>query len=505
MAKPPAAVVRTFRPARQLQLYGLGARVRFQCTRCRKVKTACLVATMDGDWAQTLCQHCYGVLVHTQREKAKKIAEDESRIVQAKRQPSTKFEPRQSNAEPPRPIARKERQQSEHRLARIDRVLAFFRAAGIDVRVTPDECLWIDGTQTQPLGHLTESKTIEWKATVDELAFTYVRDKFIKAVTDYARFGEGFRPFLRDHERGFAIMRGGVQLAIIYPTHAQVLHRLIIYANFLTPGSHWKNLAKAVRRADSEIVAERKHEQGTKATARSATRRSISRLPDDLTPELVDTCLDASRRIRLERRLAYPGPVILEYGVGELTLMPIVGTAPRLFVPFRLNNGTETMEGALVLVDRDPLPLLIGENVAYADAITAWTHVLIGFADATCVERELAEPTARREPARPRFPASPVSDRRPSMRTLPRRSRWPRYLKPVGRWTRYSGSIVVAHVRRLPDGQTARDEAHDLARQVGIVLGPDETWVEAHIRGVPTDIEMRFQWHAPTELKLFHT
>ena len=91
------------------------------------------------------------------------------------------------------------------------------------------------------------------------------------------------------------------------------------------------------------------------------------------------------------------------------------------------------------------------------------------------------------------------------MRTLPRRSRWPRYLKPVGRWTRYSGSIVVAHVRRLPDGQTARDEAHDLARQVGIVLGPHETWVEAHIRGVPADIEMRFQWRAPTELKLFHT
>ena len=47
-------------------------------------------------------------------------------------------------------------------------------------------------------------------------------------------------------------------------------------------------------------------------------------------------------------------------------------------------------------------------------------------------------------------------------------------------------------------------EANNWARQVGIILGPDETWVRPHTRGVPEGIEIRFLWHAPPELKLLH-
>lgn len=50
----------------------------------------------------------------------------------------------------------------------------------------------------------------------------------------------------------------------------------------------------------------------------------------------------------------------------------------------------------------------------------------------------------------------------------------------------------------------AGDDAQDRARQVGITLRPSETWVKAHIRGVPDSIEMRFRWYAPTELKLLN-
>jgi hypothetical protein len=53
--------------------------------------------------------------------------------------------------------------------------------------------------------------------------------------------------------------------------------------------------------------------------------RYISELPDGLASELIGVCLEASRRIRLERQLAFHGPVILESAVGELTLDPISG------------------------------------------------------------------------------------------------------------------------------------------------------------------------------------
>ena len=40
---------------------------------------------------------------------------------------------------------------------------------------------------------------------------------------------------------------------------------------------------------------------------------------------------------------------------------------------------------------------------------------------------------------------------------------------------------------------------------VGITLHWDETWVQSYIRGVPDNIEMRFLWNSPTELKVFRT
>jgi hypothetical protein len=64
----------------------------------------------------------------------------------------------------------------------------------------------------------------------------------------------------------------------------------------------------------------------------------------------------------------------------------------------------------------------------------------------------------------------------------------------------YSGSFVAGHRRRLNEGRTASAEACDRARQVGIILHPHETWVRPHTRGIPEGIEMRFLWHAPTEL-----
>jgi hypothetical protein len=171
-------------------------------------------------------------------------------------------------------------------------------------------------------------------------------------------------------------------------------------------------------------------------------------------------------------------------------------------MPFRLSKGVETFNGELILSHHDPLPLLIGEDVSDDDAIAAWTYALLGIADATCIEFEPVEPTVRREPARVRWrpPSSPFQQRS-SARTLPRK-RWPKHLEPVGHWVQYSGAFVAGHRRRLNDDQTASAEARDRARQVGITLNTHETWVRPHTRGLPDGIEMRFRWHAPSELKL---
>ena len=408
---------------------------------------------------------------------------------------------------------KKERLELQRQLPGLESLLRFFRAAGVSVELGRGRRLWINGVQAEHLTHLPPPETLEWNSIVSEIALKYLRSKFIRAIAENARFSADVRVVLVPRERGFAVMRGDVRLAVIHAARAQISHREGMRANFLIPGEHWQLLADVLDDAEGEVIAEWKRQEEAKAIAeagdvatktklRRADGRRMDHLPDGLDPELIDACLNASQRIRLERQVAYERPVILESGIGELTLLPIEKTGSRLLMPFLLSKGTETLTGELIITDRDPLPLLVGESVAEEDAIAAWICALLGFADATCVEFEQTAAATRRDPAipQPRRPA-PVSRSAASMRTLPRGGRpWPSHLEPVGHWIRYSGSFVAGHRRHLQDGQNASDEAHDRARQVGIVLHPHETWVRSHARGVPDGIEMRFAWRPPVQL-----
>jgi hypothetical protein len=517
VAQPPASVIRSFKPVGQLQLHRLAKHVGFRCIICRQRKTANLVAIRKGNWTQKVCYSCH----NAELEKARKAAKAKRLPAQAMQRPPSKVRVRQVkrvNGSSANPATTKgEEHELKRRKPGADRLLEFFHAACVDADLKHGGCLRINGSETGPLAQLPGPETPEWINTVNELALKYAHDKFVKAVEDNARLGEDLRASLLPRERGFAIMRGDVRLAVIHPAHASIPHRPFIYANFLTPGPHWQQVATVLHDAEAELAAERKREQAARAATvaataadaerqRAAARRRIDQLPAHLAPELIDACLNASRRIRLERQVAYDRPVVLKFDVGELTLLPIAGTETRLRMPFCLNKGTETLNGELVLGDSDPLPLVIGQAVADNDAITAWTSALLGFADATCIELEPTGPTARRASARSRWqPPASVSRRRPSEPALPRARRWPSHLEPVGHWVRFSGSFVAGHRRRLNEDQTASDEARDRARQVGIILHRHETWVRPHARGVPGGIEMRFRWHAPTELKLSGT
>ena len=175
MTQPPAKVVRSTKPVGELQLHRLGERVRIYCVVCRRNKMHKVVATTNGDWARSSLYRCYDAHVRKRREKANKTVAKRNLVA---------------------------------RLPGINDLLAFFRAAGIDAEPMPGWYLQINGSRTRPITHLPPPKTLEWHMIVDEIALKHAGGKFIRAIEDNARFGEGLRALLLQREHGFAIMRG---------------------------------------------------------------------------------------------------------------------------------------------------------------------------------------------------------------------------------------------------------------------------------------------------------
>jgi hypothetical protein len=376
MTQAPAVVAQSFKPTGQRQLHLLAEDARFHCVRCRQDRSGIFVATIGGDWTQTLCRGCHQYLVRAERQTAKKqAAKATPRPPQARHQPG-KTGSGTPEGTSPSPMSEKRLQQLRRGLPGVDRLLQFFRAADLEAEFVRGGCLWLDGNQTQPLTRrLMSRESIDWNSVIDQIAVRYAGEVFIRAVADNAYFGEGLRAFLRRHESGFAIMRDDARLATIFATHARIKHGESIYANFLTPGAHWQKIADAIHRAEADQPAGQDREQAASKVAGAASARAASRptrrpaqkridnLPDDLPPELTRACLEASRRIRQDRQVAYERPVVLECSLGNLTLLPVTGTSTLLHLPFRLTTATQTLTGELILTEHDPLPIQIGGEV----------------------------------------------------------------------------------------------------------------------------------------------
>ena len=121
-------------------------------------------------------------------------------------------------------------------------MLEFFQVADVDAKTEPGGRLWINGSHTDPMAHLLSPETAEWFNVLNEITLKYVRDKFIRAIENNANFGDSICIFI-PHERGFAIIRDDTRLAVIHEAHAFIPQRPFIYANFLTPGPHWQQVA----------------------------------------------------------------------------------------------------------------------------------------------------------------------------------------------------------------------------------------------------------------------
>ena len=451
IGNPPRKVTQFFRRVGEWQLHLVRTRISFRCVLCGEQREHDLWAATRYDSSQDLaCQPCYrGVL---------------------RRHYSMEPGASQSGPKPSKRELARERSQRlayerwHRRLPGVDGVVSFFRSAGVAAELLPDGRLRVNGGETRPLPQiLPPPGTFDWNEVIDEMAIRYASDKFIRAVSDNGRFGEGLRAVLRRGNMGFAIMRHDIRLGLIRATRAYVPGHDAIVANFLSPGSHWRTVADLIRDAELALAAE--HDLGHAAGAapgvpggggsRLAARAAVGcirRLPDYVPAELRAVCIEASRRLRLERQVAYGRPVVLMCSIGELTLLPVIENDSGFSLPFQFAFGSGTIRAQLVLVDRDPLPLEIGENVALEDAVLAWTNALIGFADVTCIH---LDPPASRALPGPRPTASSAASV-PAPRRTPRITRggrpWPSHLVPVGRWASYSGSFVAGHRRRLTAG-----------------------------------------------------
>lgn len=485
----------------------------FSCFICGRQKKEKHLADLAENAGQVVCKSCYekrgyiqiGVAVERPR---KAVAKSPRTEVKRKGEPrsarqlkSPKAAKEQEPKAGPHPLSDEEARKRQAEVPALGHLVSFFESAGARVQLLSDGGLEInDGAVRRLPKKLASYGQGLLDSLIDDIALRHMRGTFIEAISENAGFGDGFRAITKRGGKEFAVVWGTTRLGYIRPTHARANDGEAIEGNFLVPGPHWQRMAEAI-----SAEAERRREQQAKTAPRAQAQalrgqravRRISVLPGHLDPGLARTCMDASRRIRTERQVAYERPVILENELGELALFPITSTGIRLLLPFRLGNEPEAIDGYLELIlgDPDPLPLLISRTVPLEDAIRAWTCALVGFADATCID---LEPTPPRQPRTRHRSASPAHRDRAPVSAAPRRQPWPSHLEPLGSWTAH-GAFVAGHRRQL-NNKTASDEARERARQVGIILHAHETWVKPHSRGIPKDIEVRFRWHAPREL-----
>jgi hypothetical protein len=382
----------------------------------------------------------------------------------------------------------------------------FLREAGISVDARADRRLYLGNMAAGKLPRLdegTSAGSAAWRDAVDKIVWVYARDALDSALLRYCHLDVDHVSTPAPGRNGFALVTAGRELAVIRATHAVGPGREMIPGNFLIAGEHWDQVRQALHGVKTGTLAQLAASDA--GTVTSPRRFDI--LPDSISPELREACIEASRRIRLERRTAFGRRVILEGGHCELMVEPIGKRKNKLHVPFffsadRDGEGAQ-VQGELDLVGTDPLPVLITSGMNDSAAYTAWACMLLGFAELTC---NSPEPVVR--DSRTGHPRSLPPDHRrsghhrtggDSMRT---ERPWSESLEPAGPWYTAGGTYVAAHISRLPFGREHSPEAAQLALQAGILLEQQETWVRDYIRGVPKDAEIRFRWRAPAELAI---
>jgi hypothetical protein len=333
------------------------------------------------------------------------------------------------------------------------------------------------------------------------------RSQLRAAMTSYLDMS-GIALDVEDGSEAIAFVRGKDKVAYLFTDEAVAhmgAHR--IKGEFLKSGDHWDRLHSFLLDL-----------QGGGATADSPplplTRAT---LPGWLTDEAVAAAMQASFRIRTQRKRAYSRPVLLDGGSYQLRFEPIRAGSTGAELPFSFHAAERgpTLAVLQLQTPADPLAVAFDELSDEISVVGAWVLALLGFTDLTCVERETTQSSFRvaaskREKARITTGAlvGPVGgsevarwvSSKPRRGDQSRRSTFAKSLEPVGATAEYAASFVAGHRRQLRPGEHCSDDARAAARANGIELAADETWVKPYERGLPRDFVLQYRWTASLSL-----
>lgn len=362
------------------------------------------------------------------------------------------------------------------------------------------------GVQCDGLHHLDIERMVlglSWDGLTDHLVMKHAPKAMTRAVEDYFDFS-GLDLQATPSKVGVMLHRGRVAHAVVYPTRALLLGGSI-RGDFTADGSHWSTLRTALlerRLPQREHVAA---DSSMETKERADVRRVVVAFPSHVEESFRARVLAASTRIRTERSLDYGShPVVLEASDHVVRYEAITRRGGAVELPFSFaQKGQTAIRGALRLRSPgDPLALVCSPDLGEDMLALVWGSGLIGFAELTCVaeiDRPNDSVTRRGERQRPQGGVS-ERDRYLASGGGGHSNHPSPTLHPTARTADALASYVAGHRRRLSDAAHPSDEARAAADDIGIVLGPHETWVRPHVRGVPTDAELHFRWMSPVSL-----
>jgi hypothetical protein len=350
-------------------------------------------------------------------------------------------------------------------------------------------------------------RTIDQEVLVDDVAHRLCRDLLIQNAQSEMAFPR-LEVRVKSEAHDLELRFRNTVVGRLRATAATPIGGRQISGNFLTSGSHWSELELGIRVAihqplPSEAAGNDHRGHESAAWIASLERELceytvIDEVPDATGVALRGQILEASRRIREERSLAFERSVTLEWHQRLVTFATIRSITPAgLVVPIQWQGDETVVTAGIELRSiRDPVRLLIAPEVPASMLVEIWASILLGFAELTCPSEH--GDRHGRDTSRPasghRSPAVATETR-----GLPRYPSWPGNLLPIGSWAVHGAALVCGHVRRLPTGQ-ASDEACARAAEVGIRLRQGETWVRPHARGAASDYDIRFRWTPPPSL-----
>jgi hypothetical protein len=173
-------------------------------------------------------------------------------------------------------------------------------------------------------------------------------------------------------------------------------------ANFLMDGPHWeefrRRFEKALKRPPEPEVQEPKPSPIIRRPERPRTppppsMTLILGVPDDISFDLAEAALEASRRIREERQLVFEHEILLHYRDGDLKLRPLRGSADDLRAPFAYTriNGVRNVRGVIALSGaEDPLAVRLDSDSAGPLTGVIWACARwVGSVRRECLDRIL--------------------------------------------------------------------------------------------------------------------